>query len=103
MKLQVLFLLGLSVGIISACQKETDSLLEEDGLFVNKESALKSAHSDSDDAGLVHGIEIEIDGEMYYFAGAPDGEKGASDVPGHWKKQRLITQEVMCIIMNLYR
>ena len=83
MKLQVLLLLGLTAGIISACQKETDYLLEEDALTVNEESALKSAHSNSNDAGFVHGIEIEIDGEMYYFAGAPDGENGAFDVPGH--------------------
>lgn len=82
MKLRVLLLLGLSVGIITACQKETDSLLEEDNLLANNESALKSAHSK--DAGFVHGIEIEIDGEMYYFAGAPDGENGAIDVPGHY-------------------
>ena len=84
MKLQVLLLLGLSAGIISSCQKETDSLLEEDVLIVNEESALKSAHSNSNDAGFVHGIEIEIDGEMYYFAGAPDGKNGAIDVPGHY-------------------
>ena len=88
MKLQVLLLLGLSTGIISSCQKETDSLLEEDVLIVNEESALKSAHSNSNsnsnDAGFVHGIEIEIDGEMYYFAGPPDGKDGAMDVPGHY-------------------
>lgn len=83
MKLQVLLLLGLSAGLISACQKETDSLLEEDVLIVNEESALKSANSNSNDAGFVHGIKIEIDGAMYYFAGAPDGANGAIDVPGH--------------------
>jgi hypothetical protein len=84
MKLQVLLLLGLTAGIISACQKETDYLLEEDALTVNEESALKSAHSNSNDAGFVHGIEIELDGEMYFFKGAPDGENGAIDVPGHY-------------------
>jgi hypothetical protein len=81
MKLKVFLLLGL-VGIISACEKETDSLLEVDALIANEESALKSAHSKS--TGFVHGIKIEIDGEMYYFAGAPDGENGEFDVPGHY-------------------
>lgn len=33
--------------------------------------------------GFVHGAVINIDGEDYYFAGAPDGPDGAVDVPGH--------------------
>jgi selenium-binding protein 1 len=33
--------------------------------------------------GFVHGIVIEVDGEDYYLAGAPDGPDGATDVPGH--------------------
>ncbi|MCK4992446.1 MAG: hypothetical protein KAS29_18235 [Bacteroidales bacterium] len=44
MKLQVFLLLGLA-GIISSCQKETDSLIEEEVLIANEESALKSARS----------------------------------------------------------
>lgn len=34
--------------------------------------------------GFVHGIVINVDGEDYYLAGAPDGPGGARDVPGHW-------------------
>ena len=82
LKLKVLLFLGLSAGIISACQKETEFLLEEDVAYVNEESALKSARSS--EAGFVHGIEIDIDGEMYYFAGPPIPEGGAFDVPGHY-------------------
>ena len=74
-------MLGLA-GFISACEKETDSLLEEDALIANEESAFKSAKSES--AGFVHGIEVDIDGVMYYFGGAPDGVNGAVDVPGHY-------------------
>jgi hypothetical protein len=81
MKLQMFLLLGLSAVIISACQKESDFLLEEDAVSVNEESALKSAHSNS---GFVHGIEIDIDGVMYYFAGHADGPLGSIDVPGHY-------------------
>ena len=33
--------------------------------------------------GFVHGIVINVDGEDYYLAGAPDGPDGATDVPGH--------------------
>ncbi len=75
-------LLGLSAGIISSCQKETDLLLKDDALLVNEESALKSVRSDN--AGFVHGIVLDIDGEDYYFAGPDDGKDGANDVPGHY-------------------
>jgi len=34
--------------------------------------------------GFVHGIVLNIDGEDYYFAGAPDGPDGAFDIPGHY-------------------
>ena len=34
--------------------------------------------------GFVHGIVINVDGEYYYLAGAPDGPGGAIDVPGHY-------------------
>jgi len=33
--------------------------------------------------GFTHGIVIPVDGEDYYFAGAPDGLNGAKDIPGH--------------------
>ena len=83
MKLKVFLLLGLA-GFISACEKETDSLLEEDALIANEESAFKSAKSES--AGFVHGIEFDIDGDgvMWYFKGPGDGVDGARDVPGHY-------------------
>ncbi len=77
MKLKVFLLLGLA-GFISACEKETDSLLEEDARIANEESALKGGKSES--AGFVHGLQVEIDGEKYYFAGPP----GENDVPGHF-------------------
>ena len=85
MKLQVILLLGLAVGITSACQKETDYLLEEDALILDEESALKSAHSKN--AGFVHGLKIDIDGDgvMYYLKGPEDeGVGGPRDVPGHY-------------------
>ena len=34
--------------------------------------------------GFVHGIVVNLDGEDYYLAGAPDGPGGAYDVPGHY-------------------
>lgn len=33
--------------------------------------------------GFVHGIVVDVDGEDYYLAGAPDGPDGATDIPGH--------------------
>ncbi|MDF1501267.1 MAG: hypothetical protein P1P76_12440 [Anaerolineales bacterium] len=35
-------------------------------------------------AGFTHAPAITVDGEGYYLAGAPDGEGGASDIPGHY-------------------
>jgi selenium-binding protein 1 len=34
--------------------------------------------------GFEHGIVVDVDGEAYYFAGAPDGPDGAFDIPGHY-------------------
>jgi selenium-binding protein 1 len=34
--------------------------------------------------GFTHGIVINVDGDDYYLAGAPDGPDGAFDVPGHY-------------------
>ncbi len=75
--------------IILSCQKETDFIVEEEALIANDDSALKGAKSKN--AGFVHGIEIEIDGEMYYFAGPPHDHSGPHvhnsahhDVPGHY-------------------
>ncbi len=33
--------------------------------------------------GFMHGTVVSIDGEDYYFDGAPDGPNGAFDIPGH--------------------
>ena len=35
---------------------------------------------------FVHGVVVDVDGEAYYMAGAPDGPNGATDIPGHeWR------------------
>jgi hypothetical protein len=82
MKLKMFLLLGLSAGILLSCQKENDFIAEENALIANDDSTLKGAKSKN--SGFVHGIEINIDGEMYYFAGPPDGDNGELDVPGHF-------------------
>lgn len=33
--------------------------------------------------GFTHGIVVNVDGEDYHLAGAPDGPGGATDIPGH--------------------
>ena len=38
----------------------------------------------SNAGGFVHGIVVELDGEGYYLAGAPDGPEGETDIPGHY-------------------
>ena len=64
----------MSAVVVLSCQKETDFLPQED--------ALKGAKSKN--AGFVHGIVLDIDGDEYYFDGAPDGPDGEIDVPGHY-------------------
>ena len=34
--------------------------------------------------GFTHAPVIDVDGEDYYMAGAPDGPNGATDIPGHY-------------------
>ncbi|MCK4796509.1 MAG: hypothetical protein KAT05_03965 [Spirochaetes bacterium] len=34
--------------------------------------------------GFVHALVVNVDGEDYYMAGAPDGPNGATDIPGHY-------------------
>ncbi len=81
MKFRLIFALALAAGVITSCQKELD-LLPADVNTESNESALKAAKAKN--SGFVHGIEVDIDGELYYFKGAPDGMDGAIDVPGHY-------------------
>lgn len=37
--------------------------------------------------GFQHGLVVDVDGEAYYLAGAPDGPGGATDIPGHYWNQ----------------
>ena len=34
--------------------------------------------------GFTHAPIVDVDGEDYYLAGAPDGPGGATDIPGHY-------------------
>jgi selenium-binding protein 1 len=54
-----------------------------------------AAASDQTAWGYEHGIVITVDGEDYYFEGAPDGPGGAYDIPGHdwlevWEGRQLL-------------
>ena len=89
MKLRMILLLGMSAGIISSCQKDSEFLPEPENVSVYEEATLKSAKAEN--SGFVHGIMFYVegdgdgDGEMYYFKGPVDGdgEDGSIDVPGH--------------------
>jgi selenium-binding protein 1 len=67
---------ALAIILLSACEKES----EFSEKTMDEGSALKSAHNNQ---GFVHGIVVDIDGDDYYFAGAPDGANDAFDIPGH--------------------
>ncbi len=75
-KLGILF---IAVMLLSACEKEYDQS-NSDLISAMESTSLKSAPADK---GFVHGAVIYIDGEEYYFEGAPDGVSGAYDIPGH--------------------
>ncbi len=47
-------------------------------------AAAASTSNNGRNNGFVHGITIDVDGEDYYMAGAPDGAGGATDIPGHY-------------------
>lgn len=82
-KLKVLHfaaLIGI-VSFISACQESEGYLAPVEAETQLKGAGLKSANSEN---GFVHGIALNIDGDLYYLAGAPDGPNGETDVPGHY-------------------
>jgi selenium-binding protein 1 len=68
----------VAVLVFASCQKKMDFVPETK--TVSENSAMKSQKAQK---GFVHGLVVDIDGEGYYFAGAPDGMDGAIDVPGH--------------------
>lgn len=72
----------LSVLLIS-CEKEEVPLNEESLEVKSAELTTKAPKADKT-KGFVHGIIVEVDGEDFYFAGAPDGSDGSLDVPGHY-------------------
>ncbi len=50
-------------------------------------AALTAAAASADGSGFTRWPVITIDGEDYYWAGAPDGPNGETDVPGHaWRQ-----------------
>lgn len=88
----------LAAGLFVACQQSDLGVNNNEGLqsqdvTVDPESALIKP-ADVAKMGFVHAIMLNVDGEDYYLAGAPDGPNGATDIPGHyWKvtgKNRLL-------------
>jgi len=77
---KMVVIIVMSTFIIS-CQK-TDDIVSNNEFSTDavEDVSLKSANNSK---GFVHGIVVNIDGDDYYFGGAPDGPGGAIDVPGH--------------------
>lgn len=73
-----LFVLALAIVSFASCAKESVLLPDSEDSIENVSLKAKKM-----DKGFVHGLIVDIDGEDYYFAGAPDGMNGAVDVPGH--------------------
>jgi hypothetical protein len=63
--------------------QETNSTTEFDAQILKEQAADESVASMSKKS-FVHAIIVNIDGEDYYLAGAPDGPDGATDIPGHY-------------------
>lgn len=82
LKISRLVLLAGGIVLLSACQKSEDLLPQNE--TNSADIALKSAQKTN---GFVHAPIVNVDGENYYFAGAPDGPNGATDIPGHYWNQ----------------
>ena len=69
------------------CSEINDNPAAPDGATVTK-SELEGFNNNRtvslSKGGFMHGIVISVDGDDYYFAGAPDGLNGATDIPGHY-------------------
>lgn len=52
------------------------------GIFVLALAALALGSANA--AGFEHAPTVIVGGQAYYFAGAPDGPDGATDIPGHY-------------------
>ncbi len=83
--LRALSLVSAIAVVVLGCSEDpvdpafTDSVFESVGMS-EPASSSHSGHA----TAFVHGIAVTIDGEDYYFAGAPDGPNGEVDVPGHY-------------------
>jgi selenium-binding protein 1 len=82
LKISRLVLLIVGIALLSACQKSEDLVPQNETNAAD--IALKSAHQSN---GFVHAPVVNVYGENYYFAGAPDGPNGATDIPGHYWNQ----------------
>ncbi|MGD9900349.1 MAG: hypothetical protein AB7T22_14590 [Calditrichaceae bacterium] len=81
-------MMGMAVFI--ACQ-QSDLATNANNIHQDSGVLSESATVQSDPAGVLkigfeHALIVRVDGEDYYFAGAPDGPNGETDIPGHYWK-----------------
>lgn len=81
MKKSIIFILGsmFLIGAFLGCSKQAETPLSPT-IAPNSDVAEAAGHARS----YQHGIIVNVDGEDYYLAGAPDGPNGATDIPGHY-------------------
>jgi hypothetical protein len=75
------------VGAFVECSDLTDNPTSPDKMGFTKSTTGEFAEvtpTNQANRGFVHGIVISVDGDDYYFAGAPDGPNGSFDIPGHY-------------------
>ena len=87
MKKSVILFQLLSITMFSlfifSCTKEDDDLLSNS----EPDNVLSKASPNAKSKGFVHAPAFYLDGVKYYFAGAPDGPGGTTDIPGHYWNQ----------------
>jgi selenium-binding protein 1 len=85
--LNLIFVLLFSVFMV-ACNQEQPTTSINSANSAEFQNQAESVEFNSIDLynsmGFVHGFVIELDGDDYYMAGAPDGPNGEIDVPGHY-------------------
>jgi hypothetical protein len=80
----LIFIVLFSILIVACSQQEpTNSINSTDQIDQTESMEFESIESYANGA-FVHGIVVNLDGDDYYMAGAPDGPGGAFDIPGHY-------------------
>ena len=82
-----LFSIAMFSLFIFSCTEVDDDLLSKSEPDNVLSKASSKANKSVKSKGFMHAPAFYLDDEKYFFAGAPDGPDGATDIPGHYWNQ----------------